>query len=142
MAGRFEWSGIAVSSRAVSRNLKGVECTLLEADDLFVCQCDRRERHGYRDKQADEEAQEPDNIHQEREDQKHGEAEVIVLHDRVAGLHRGPEIHSLVHNKQVRELVDGRNHEPGNNQEQESDEREDTDQKRSNERWNEKVETS
>ena len=47
--------------------------------------------------------------------QEYGEAEVIVLHDRVARLHRLPEIHPLIDDKEVSEFVHGGDHQAGNN---------------------------
>src|SRR5437763_555041 len=90
-----------------------VDSALLEADDLHIRHRDRREPHRYRDKDSNNAAYDPEQIDQEYQELEHAEAEIVVLHHRVARLHRRPEVHPLVHNEQVCEFVHGRYHQAG-----------------------------
>ena len=77
----------------------------LEADNFLVGYGDGRDGNGYGDKgRPTTRAQEAEHIDQEGQNQEHGKAEIILLHDGVTGLHGRPEIHALVHDEQVGEF--------------------------------------
>src|SRR6478609_4011952 len=125
----------------IVRSLKGIRASWLESDDLFIRHRDGGEGKRYRHQQTDNAAQYAEKIYQERQYQKHREAEIIVLHYRVTGLHGGPEIHPLIDDKQVREFVHGGHNESGNDTQQCAREREESDQQRRHQRGNEEIES-